>query len=124
MAATATDLSSIRRMIAEITPSDFTDAELTTIIEKYPLDVGGYDLNAAARDVWELKAATFATQETQFSADGLSVGYGDRYERAMKMAKFYDAKVSEDYSNSGFGYLTRDDVDPLGNGDLTMRPVI
>lgn len=123
MAASASDVSLLRKMIAEPTTDIYSDVELTPIIEKYPLDTG-YDLNAAARDVWELKAATFVTSENQFSADGLSVGYGDRYDKAMKMARFYDTRTDEDYQKYGFGYLSRDDVDPLGNGDYRTRPVI
>lgn len=123
MAASESDISSVRRMIADYDVQSYSDAELAGIIEKYPLETG-YDLNAAARDLWELKAASFATSETQFSADGLSVGYGDRYNRAMAMAKHYDSKANSDYSNYGFGTIARDDVDPLGNGDYRIRPIL
>lgn len=123
MAATAADIAKLRLMVAEPTTTTYSDATLTTLIETYPLDTG-YDLNAAARDVWQYKAASYVTETNKVSADGKSFDFGDLYQKAMKMVEFYSAKMDETYSSSGFGYLTRDDVDPYGEAELPLRPVI
>jgi hypothetical protein len=115
MTVSAGDLALVRRMAADPTPGDFTDEELTAIIEKYPLDVG-YDLYAAARDVWELKAAALVEAEESFSADGRQFQYGQLYDKAMRMRAFYDGKANTEYSGVGYVSAPRDDVDWTGQG--------
>ena len=121
MAVSGAELSKIRRMIADPAPGEFDDGELLDAIGLYPLTTG-YDLNAAARDLWEQKAALYAGRETQFSADGASFTYGDLFDKAMKMRMFYASKVSETYQSSGYAGLIRDDVDPYGNGAIEAMP--
>jgi hypothetical protein len=121
MAASATDLAMVRRMAADPAPGEFADAELTGMIEKYPLS-SGYDLNAAARDVWELKAAALVEAEESFTADGKQFQYGQLYSKAMRMRGFYDGKANALYSGSGYVSVQRDDVDWTGQG-LPEGPV-
>ena len=109
---TATQLADLRRMVAEPTAATYSDAVLTAIIEKYPhLDEQGedpftlssavppvhvananwmptYDLNAAAADVWQEKAAALAALY-DFSADGGNYSRSQAYEMAMKQARYY-----------------------------------
>ncbi len=122
MTAAPEDITTLRKMIAEPTADSFTDADVISAIEKYPLEIG-YDLNAAARDIWELKAASFAMR-VDFSVDGGTYSDGQLYDRALRMIAYYDSRASDDYAQSGFSYVTRDDVDPLGNGDYSVRPVV
>ncbi len=122
MTAAPEDISILRKMTAEPAPDNYSDAELITAIEKYPLETG-YDLNAAARDIWELKAANFAMR-VDFSVDGGTYSDGQLYERALRMIAYYDSRSDDLYAQSGFSYVTRDDVDPLGNGDYRVRPVV
>jgi hypothetical protein len=102
-------------MVAEPTTTTYSDAMLTAIIEKYPcLDEQGeepftlssatppahvvnpnwmptYDLNAAAGDVWQEKAAAL-TANYDFSADGGNYSRSQAYEMAMKQARYYRAR--------------------------------
>ena len=95
-------LALFRRMVAEPTAENWADDELSAIIEKYPIaDAAGnepgepdwtptYDLNAAAADVWDMKAAALAS-EFDASADGARVQRSQRYEHALRMAARYRA---------------------------------
>ena len=123
MAVLDTDVMKLRRMIADPEPGEFDDAELMTAIATYPLTTANtYDLNAAARDLWEQKAALYAGKEERFTADGASFEYGSLFDKAMKMRMFYASKVSETYRSSGYAGLIRDDVDPYGNGAIEAMP--
>jgi hypothetical protein len=114
---TAAQLLQIRRMVAEPLTAIYTDALLTTMIEKYPLlDERGqqpytfdstvppaqvpnpdwipsYDLNAAAADIWEEKAAA-VSDRVNFSADGGNYSMSNQYEQYMKNARHYRARRS------------------------------
>jgi hypothetical protein len=103
-------------MVAEPTATTYTDALLTTAIEKYPvMDERGqvpytwddsttpptqdenedwaptYDLNAAAADIWDEKAAGLAGKY-DFSADGGTYHRSQAYEQAQKMARQYRSR--------------------------------
>lgn len=105
--ASASDIARVRRMTAEPTTATYADADIEDAIERYPcMDVHGqapyvwtagvgqtppiraqnpvwvetYDLNAAAADVWEEKAAALA-HLYDFSADG------GQYSRAQMVAQ-------------------------------------
>jgi len=116
MSASASDISNLRMMVAEPTEATYNDAALTTIIDKYPLDGGAYDLNAAAAEVWGLKAAGYVGMEERVSADGASFDYGALMEKALRMEKFYKARASSSYASYGTTTVMRTDVDPTGLG--------
>ena len=112
---TAANLADLRRMVAEPTTATYSDALLTLTIEKYPLlDEQGeepftlssatppvhvvntdwmptYDLNAAAADVWQEKAATWVTLY-DFSADGGNYSRMQTYNAMQTQARFYRSR--------------------------------
>lgn len=98
MSASAADIARLRRMAAEPdTSNGYTDAVLSTTIERYPVrDSDGlaptdtdwtdtYDLNAAAADVWSEKAASIASR-FDFSADGATFNRSQAVKQAQAMA--------------------------------------
>ena len=117
MAATAAEIAQIRRMTAEPTTTTYSDALVTGFIEDHPLmdDLGTdpyywtetgtaaptktdnddwyptYDLNAAAGDIWEEKAAGLAAYY-DFKADGGDYSMSQAYEHAQKRAKYYRSR--------------------------------
>ena len=110
MAATAAEISRLRRMVAEpSTTNGYTDSVLSEAITRYPVpDSAGvyptdedgvansdwvetYDLNAAAADVWTEKAAAVAVNY-DFTADGGSFARSQGAAGAMKMASYYRAR--------------------------------
>lgn len=117
MTVTADQIAQLRRMTAEPTTTTYSDAAITAYIERYPLmDALGhppyvnssttpvtlvantewtatYDLNAAAADVWEEKAAAVSSQ-FDFSADGASFSLSQQYQQADKMTRHYRARRS------------------------------
>lgn len=118
MAATAGQVARLRRMVNEPDDTTYDDDAITEYIEAYPLiDERGeqpytwdtstdpptedenedwiptYDLNAAAADVWEEKAAVPAA-DYDFSADGGRYSRSQVYEQAMKQARYYRARRS------------------------------
>lgn len=124
MALMAGDLLRLRQMIADSgDTARFLDIDIIEIAEQYPLDGGVYDLNAAARDLWERKAALLVEAEERFSADGRSFEFGNLVEKALKMAAFYGAKANTLYTDYGYSISGRDDVDPLGEAGGQWRPL-
>lgn len=106
MAASATQIARLRRMVNEPTDANgYTSAVLAEVIERYPLfDADGYeqgddewvatyDLNAAASEIWTEKS-TLKVDNQDFSADGSSFKQSQQYEQAMKMARHYGARRS------------------------------
>lgn len=118
MAATAGQIARLRRMIAEPTDDTYDDDALAECVERYPLlDERGeapytwdtttqpptqksnddwiptYDLEAAAADLWEEKAATYATQY-DFEADGASHSLSQRYDQMMARARYHRSRRS------------------------------
>jgi hypothetical protein len=116
MTATVDQVAQIRRMVGEPTTAIYSDAALTAMIEAYPLmDENGvlayywnylttppskvantswiptYDLNQAAADIWQEKAAT-AAQDFDVAADGAAMSRSQVYEQCMKQQRHYAAK--------------------------------
>lgn len=109
MTATASQISHLRRMVAEPTTTTYSDATLTEYIERYPhLDAWGrsplddygvansdwtatYDLNAAAGDVWEEKASAVSSK-FDFKADGGDYSQSQQYEQYMKQCRYYRSR--------------------------------
>lgn len=117
MAATAAQVTLLRRMVNEPTTSPYGDVDLKAYIERYPLLDGlgnepyiesetdpttlianpdwtaTYDLNAAAADIWAEKAATLAG-EFDFSAGGQSFQRSQAYDAYMKQSRYYRSRRS------------------------------
>jgi hypothetical protein len=118
VSATAAQIARLRRMVAESTTTTYTDDDIAEAIERYPLiDERGlapyawdtsttpphqdatdgwiptYDLNAAAADIWEEKAATIAGFY-DFSADGQSFSRSQAVTQAMQQAARYRSRRS------------------------------
>jgi len=118
MAATAAQIARLRRMVDEPDDTTYDDDAITDYIERYPLvDERGekpytwdtstqpptqdenddwidtYDLNAAAADIWEEKAATVA-EDFDFRADGGQYSRGQAYEHYMKMVALFRSRRS------------------------------
>jgi hypothetical protein len=104
-------------MVAEPTTTTYSDALITTFIETYPLMdergeqpytwssatppvqvantgwVATYDLHAAAADIWDEKAATWA-DKYNFSADGGNYSRSNVYEQMMGRVRYHRARRS------------------------------
>jgi len=118
MSATSEQIARLRRMVAEPTTTTYSDDDLAEYIERYPLlDARGeepytwddstdpptqdanedwiptYDLNAAAADIWDEKAAV-ASANYDFSADGGSYSRGQVADRYMQRARYYRSRRS------------------------------
>ena len=105
MAATAIQIALLRRMVAEPTLDNFTDFRLIEAIETYPtLDPDGlgpgetgydanvYNLNLAAADIWDEKAACLAVQY-DYSAGASNFSRSQLYEQAMKHARYHRSRA-------------------------------
>lgn len=93
------EIAVVRRRTAEVDSLTWSDAELAQIIEAHPLaydDAGapiGWDLWAAAADVWSEKASALAGN-FDFNADGASYSRSQAYEQARKQASFCRSRAS------------------------------
>ena len=117
MTATAAQIAKLRRMTAEPGDTTYSDADIQSYIEAYPLvDENGesprvpsstspgemeanddwtatYDLHAAAAAIWEEKAATLA-QDYDYEADGSSFSRSQAYKKAIGQARYHAARRS------------------------------
>ena len=118
MAATLDQINQVRRMAGEVGSTTYTDGDIRSYIETYPLlDERGqepytydtstepptqdanedwiatYDLNAAAADIWDEKAGAVAHQ-FDFNADGASYNVSQKHAMYMRQAKHYRARRS------------------------------
>lgn len=106
MSASAADIAQLRRMTAEPTTTTYSDAVLTTVIEKFPIPdslhfmpeeeddwTPTYDLNAAAAEVWSEKLAALQGN-TDFSADGGNYSDSQKFDQADRMVRFYLSRRS------------------------------
>ncbi|MCK9358198.1 MAG: hypothetical protein M0R22_13815 [Dehalococcoidia bacterium] len=103
MAASAAHIAELRDYIAEPTDDTYSDDDLSTVIEKYPLiDSSGnepdetdwtatYDLNAAAANLWGRKASALAAMY-DFKADGGDFKRSQLYENAKAQARYYGSR--------------------------------
>jgi hypothetical protein len=121
MTATADEIAKLRRMVAEPTTATYSDLVIQATIETYPVvDARGedpyvesttvpgtlainpdwtstYDLHAAAAAIWEEKAAA-VQPDFNFGADGGNYSRVQKFENAMKMAKYHLARRSANRS--------------------------
>jgi hypothetical protein len=116
MSATAAQIAQVRRMVNESGTTTYDDDAISTYIEVYPLlDERGeapytwdttttpptqeanddwidtYDLNAAAADIWQEKAAIVA-QDYDFKADGGSYSRSQVTQAYMAQSRYYRAR--------------------------------
>lgn len=118
MAASAEQIARLRRMVNEPTSTVYTDSTLASTIERYPLvDALGrsptrpngltppgleanpywtatYDLNAAAADLWDEKAAALEAEIDATLDNGVSFSCSQRFKHAVQRAKHYRARRS------------------------------
>ena len=112
---TAAQIAEVRRMVNEPTVTPYSDALITSFLERYPLmdELGEepyyytqtttvptktvntewiptYDLHAAAADIWTEKAAALSIKYN-YSADGGNYSVSQAYQQAMAMAQTYRA---------------------------------
>lgn len=115
---TSDQVLELRGKIDEPTTANYSDLALQNILQRYPMldwkDTEPYmivnwapninptydpywqptyDLNRAAADVWEEKAAKLA-EDTDFSADGSSFSRSQRYQQYMAQARFFRSRRS------------------------------
>ncbi len=105
MAASDEDVIRLRRMIAEPKEDTYTDTVLKDIIERFPVYDSSntmlieenpywsqtYDLNRAAAEIWEEKAAAVAC-DYSVSADNSQYNRNQVYEHYMAIAQRYRSK--------------------------------
>lgn len=116
MSATAAQVAELRRMVDEPGTDTYSDEDLETYIEKYPLmDERGevpytwdtstspptqdenedwiptYDLHRAAADVWDEKAAGVA-EDFDFQADGGNYARRQVWENYLGQARYHRAR--------------------------------
>ena len=115
MSVSVANIADVRRMVAESTATNYTDNDIRMIIEKYPmLDELGiepyyyegtiptkvdndewlptYNLNLAASEIWEQKAAAQAAK-FDFAADGGNYSRSQAYQQALGMARYYRGRA-------------------------------
>lgn len=127
MASPSSDLiARLRRLSAEPTTTTYSDASLTTILERYPLYddegvapdetdwAGAWDVFLAAADVWEEKAAA-VVGSYDFSADGSSFSRSQMVQQMQDQAKRMRARGSAVSTKMIIPALS---ADPLWIGNL------
>jgi hypothetical protein len=102
---TADQIAQLRRMVAEPDATTYSTPVLSAILAGYPLPdtegrdsddatwVGTWDLNQAAADIWQEKAAAVAVN-FDFAADGGDYKRSQVAAQMLKMAQTYRAKRS------------------------------
>lgn len=118
MAATAVMITQLREMTNEVNSATYSSTRLAEIIERYPLIdergeapfgwntttspptqtaneewIATYDLNAAAADVWDMKAAA-AAADYDYSADGANLHRSQVYQQCQRQAATYRSRRS------------------------------
>ena len=116
MSATVIQIARLRRMVNEPISSTYSDEDIASYIERYPLlDSNGeepyvldatttpptldgndswmptYDLAAAAADIWAERAAVLS-QNFDFAADGEQYSRSQSYEAAMKQSRYWASR--------------------------------
>jgi hypothetical protein len=103
MAASAAMIAEVRRLVNEPTTTTYSDVLITTFIETYPMiDSDGiapdetdwtavYNLNRAAADIWEEKAAAVA-EKFDYAAEGSSFKLSQISMQYLEMAKALRAR--------------------------------
>lgn len=100
MAAGSRNILTVRRWTSEPDATTYVDADLTDVIERYPLtDADGnepsasewtatYDLHMAAADIWQEKA-TAVIGDYDFAADGGRYDRNQVYKAMMYQSQYH-----------------------------------
>lgn len=120
MAASESDVARLRKLIAEPTTDNYSDADLEDVIERYPIDdsdgneptdsdwVASYDIYLSAASVWLEKAAALAAAGTyDFSADDASYKRSQMLDHATQMANVMRQNSRKLGSNRGIRSVTQ-----------------
>jgi hypothetical protein len=103
MAVSDADIARLRRMANELDNTIYSDDLLASYLEAWPVYdsegrsfeeaewVEGYDLHAAAGDIWEEKASAVAHKH-DFSADGASFSSSQLHEMYSDQARYHRAR--------------------------------
>lgn len=108
MAASDAMKARVRGMTGELTEAPYTDAAIAVFIERYPIpDYNGelplfegevnpdwiptYDMNAAAADIWDEKAALLVGK-FDISADGANMSRSQLYDMAQRRARHFRSR--------------------------------
>lgn len=106
MSATAAQIATVRRKVAEPTTATYSDAQITAFIEAFPMiDTAGiapdetgwtetYNLDRAAADIWTEKAAAVASSY-DFNAAGSSFSQSQLHKQYLTMAEEYRKKAAK-----------------------------
>ena len=112
MAASAEQIARLRRLTNEPTATTYSDTTLAAAIERYPLvDALGYsptradgtanaywtttyDLNAAAADIWDEKAAALAGEIDATLDNNVAFKCSQLFEHAVGRAQHFRARRS------------------------------
>lgn len=126
MAASASDVARLRKLIAEPTTDNYSDADLEDVIERYPIDdsegneptdedwVASYDIFTAAAEIWTEKAAALVSAGTyDFSADDASFKRSQMYEQYTQMAATMLKNSRKLGSNRGIRSVTQQAAGPF-----------
>ena len=126
MAASASDVARLRRLIAEPTTDNYSDADLEDAIERYPIDdidgneptdsdwVASYDIYIAASSVWVEKAAALAAAGTyDFTADDATFKRSQMIDHANQMANVMRQNSRKLGSNRGIRSVTQQASGPF-----------
>ncbi len=96
-------INRLRRLTAELASETYTDEDLTAYLETYPLaDADGYvstdtawagnwDINQAAADIWQEKAALLAA-DFDFAADGGDYKRSQAYQQTLAIARMFRSR--------------------------------
>lgn len=96
-------IARLRRLTAESTQATYTDIDMAECISRYPVAdasgyaptdtawVGNWDINQAAANIWEEKAATLAAG-FDFSVDGGDYKRSQAHAQAVQTARFFRSR--------------------------------
>lgn len=132
MTASILDIKRLRRMVNEPDDTIYKDEELALYLEAWPIVdalgrtydksdwTEGYDLHAAAADIWEEKAAAVQVNH-DFSADNSSFSASQMYTNAMDQARHHrasqKASVKRNPSNRSTSTYFPDYENPIFDED-------
>jgi hypothetical protein len=96
--ATSEEIAQLRRMIGEpLTDAPWEDASIAALIDN------ASSMNAAARQAWEQKAATYAGM-VDTSESGSSRRLSQLQEQALRMVNYYRLLVEGESTTDLVGY--------------------
>lgn len=91
--ATQEEIWFVRQLLGEASAeSEYSDDFIAQLIDRHPVGTSTeHDLNSAAADGWQVKAAKLADQ-ISFSADGASFQLSQKHMQALNMARTFRSR--------------------------------